>query len=153
MIRERCWFSKIDFFMSTFHIGLIFCFFPAIWCHPMTQITIILFSRCTNKHVPIWKPSPNRTSIGFSQIAFPITVLLKDDRTDFAQEERLGLPYWTKIFAICVVVDESKCLDIPIWQFSIILEHLPFLPGYKQILRQLLVLRNKAISIWCPWPL
>ena len=46
------------------------------------------------------------------------------------------------ILAICVVVDESKCLDIPIWEFSIILEHLPFLPGYKQILRQLLVLRE-----------
>ena len=32
----------------------------------------------------------------------------KDDRTDFAQEERLDLPYWTMILAICVVVDESK---------------------------------------------
>ena len=26
------------------------------------------------------------------------------------------------ISATCVVVDESKCLDIPIWEFSIILE-------------------------------
>ena len=73
-----------------------------------------------------WRPSPNRTSIGFSQIAFPIAVLPKDDRTDSAQEERQGLPYWTMIWAICVVVDESKCLNIPIWEFSIILEHLPF---------------------------
>ena len=32
---------------------------------------------------------------------------------------------------MCVVVDESKCLDIPILEFSIILERLPFLPGYK----------------------
>ena len=40
------------------------------------------------------------------------------------------------------MVDESKCLDIPILEFSIILEHLPFLPGYKQILRPLLVLRT-----------
>ena len=38
---------------------------------------------------PIWKPFPNRTSIGSSQIAFPMRVLPKDDRTDFAQEERL----------------------------------------------------------------
>ena len=51
------------------------------------------------------------------------------------------------ILAICVVVDESKCLDTPIWDFSIILEHLPFLPGYKQILRLLLVHRNLAIWI------
>ena len=29
-----------------------------------------------------------------------MTVLPKDDRTDFGQEERLGLPYWTMILAI-----------------------------------------------------
>ena len=65
-------------------------------------------------------------------------MLPKDDRTDFAQEERLDLPYWTMILATCVVVDESKRLDIPIWEFSIILKNLPFSPGYKQILHQLL---------------
>ena len=97
--------------------------------------------------IPNWKPSPNRASIRFSQIAFPITVLPKDDRTDFAQEERLGLPYWTMILAICVVVDESKCLDTPILKFSIICEHLPFLLGNKQIQRQLLVLRTLAVWI------
>ena len=84
------------------------------------------FSRCTRTGIPNWKLSPNRFPIGFSQIAFPITVLPKDDHTDFAQKERLGLPYWTMIWAICVVVDESKCLDIPIWEFSIIWEHPPF---------------------------
>ena len=69
--------------------------------------------------IPNWKPSPNRAAIGFSQIAFPITVLPKDDRTDSAQEERLGLPHWTMVEAICVVVDESKCLDIPFfWNFQ-----------------------------------
>ena len=45
--------------------------------------------------IPSWTPSPNRTSKGLSQIAFPIIVLPKYDRTDFVQEERLGLPYWT----------------------------------------------------------
>ena len=89
--------------------------------------------------------SPSHVSIRFSQIAFPITVLPKDDNTDFAQEERLGLPYWTMIQAICAVVDESKCLDIPIWEFSINLELLPFLLGYKLILHQLLVLGNPVI--------
>ena len=63
------------------------------------------------------KFSPSQASKGLSQIAFPIKVLPKDDRTDSAQEEQLGLPYWTMILAICVVVDESKCLDIPIWEF------------------------------------
>ena len=76
--------------------------------------------------IPNLEPSPNRTSIGFSQIAFPITVLPKDDRTDFAQEERLDLPYWTMILAICVVVDGSIFLDILSLEFSIICEHLPF---------------------------
>ena len=37
--------------------------------------------------------------------------------------EELHLPYWTMILAICVVVDESKCLDTPILEFSIICEH------------------------------
>ena len=31
--------------------------------------------------------------------------------------------------AICVVVDEFKCLDIPILEFTIILEHASFLSG------------------------
>ena len=35
------------------------------------------------------------------------------------------------ILAICVLVDVSKCLDIPILEFSTICEHLPFLLGYK----------------------
>ena len=51
--------------------------------------------------IPIWKPSPSHVSIRFSQIAFPTIVLPKDDRTDSAQEEQLGLPYWTMIWAIC----------------------------------------------------
>ena len=44
--------------------------------------------------------SPSHVSIGFSQIAFPTTVLPKDDRTDFAQEERLDLPY-------CVILGQG----------------------------------------------
>ena len=94
---------------------------------------------------PIWNFSPSHVSIGCSQIAFPTIVLPKDDRTDFAQEERLGLQYWTMILAICVVVDESKCLDTPILEFSKICEHLPFSLWYKLILRLLLVHRNLEI--------
>ena len=55
------------------------------------------------------------------------------------------------ILAISVVVDESKCLDIPILEFSTICEHLPFLHGCKQILRQLLVPRTLAVWIWYQW--
>ena len=45
--------------------------------------------------------------------------LLEDDRTDFAQEERLGLPCWTMISAICVLVDASTYLDILTLELSI----------------------------------
>ena len=144
MIQERCWFSQIDFsLLSSFHIGSRFCFQPNL-CHPHTQIRIILFHD-VQRDIPILEFSPSHVSIGFSQIAFPIIVLPKDDRTDSFQEERLGLPYWTMIEAICVVVDEFKCLDTPIWEFSIICEHLPFSLGYKLILRLLHVHRNQAI--------
>ena len=119
-------------------------FLSSQFCHPHTQISIILFDD-VQRDIPNLEFSPSHVSIGFSQIAFPIIVLPKDDHTDFAQEERLGLPYWTMILAICVVVDESKCLDTPILEFSIICEHLPFSPGYKPILRLLLVHRNLAI--------
>ena len=47
--------------------------------------------------IPNWKHSPNRALTGFSQIAFPIVVLPEDDHTDSAQEEQLGLRYWTMI--------------------------------------------------------
>ena len=88
----------------------------------------------------------NRSSCANLSIAMHVSIVLpKDDRAGFAQEEQLGLPYWTIILAICVVVDESMCLDVPIWEFSVRMVHLPFRPGKKQILRQLLVHRNQAI--------
>ena len=54
--------------------------------------------------IPNLEFSPSHVSIGFSQIAFPIKVLPKDDHTDSFQEKRQGLPYWTMVWAICVVV-------------------------------------------------
>ena len=105
----------------------------------------IILIHDVHRDIPILELSPNHVSIGFSQIAFPITVLPKDDRTDSAQEEQLGLQYWTMISAICVVVDESKCLDTPISEFSIIFGASSILLGSQQILRLLLVHRNPAI--------
>ena len=88
-----------------------------------------------NETFPIWECLPAMLQMRSSQIAFRIVVLPKDDHTDFVQGERLGLPYWTMILAVCVVVDESKCLDTQFLEFSIICEHLPFVLGYKPILR------------------
>ena len=75
-----------------------FCFFPASFISSTYTDKNNTFSRSTNKH---------------------------------SQFGTFSQPYFNRIFcamflAICVVVDESKCLDIPIWEFSIILEHLPF---------------------------
>ena len=64
------------------------------------------------KNIPSLKLFPNRVPIELSQIAFTIKVLPEVDRTDFIQEERLGLPYWTMILAICALVDVSKYLNI-----------------------------------------
>ena len=111
---------------STFHIGLIFCFFPANLMSSTYTDKNNPFFHCVRISIPNWKPSPNRTSIGFSEITFPITALPNDNRTDSAQEEQPDLPYWTMIWAICALVDVSKYLDILILEFSIILEHLPF---------------------------
>ena len=94
-------------------------------CHPRIPIRIFL-DIVARKCIPDWEPSPNRAAIGFSQIAFPITVLPKDGRTDFVQREKLGFRCSTKILATCVEVDVSKCLDIPIWEFSVIWVHPPF---------------------------
>ena len=46
------------------------------------------------------------------------------------------------MLAICVVVDESKCLQNPIWKFSKIWEHPPCLLGFKQI--------TDTVSAACP---
>ena len=47
---------------------------------------------------------PDRTSKGSSQIAFPITVLPKDDHADSFQEERLGLPYCGEVEEVVSVL-------------------------------------------------
>ena len=130
MIQERCWFFQINFFIEYFPHRIKILFLSS-------QFDVIHITS-----IPNWKPCPNRRI--FSNCLSKI-VLPKDDRTDFVQEERLGLPYWTMILAICVVVEESKCLDTPILEFSKNCEHLPFLLGYKLILRLLLVHRNLAI--------
>ena len=149
MIKEKCWFSQIDFFYCTLStLDQSFVSFQPVWCRPHTQIRTTLFQQ---RDIPNLELSPNHDSMGLSQIAFPTIVLPKDDRTVSFQEERLGGPYWTMIWAICVVVDESKCLDTPILEFSTICEHLPFPLGCLPILRLLLVHRNQAIWRWYPW--
>ena len=112
----------------------MFCFFPANLMSSTHTGKNNPFSRCTNKHSQLETFSQQYFNRNFSN-CLSHNSPAKRDHTDFVQEERLDLPHWTMILAICVVVDESKCPDTPIWEFSIIWEHPPFLPGYKQILR------------------
>ena len=70
------------------------------------------FARLTNKHYPVFRKN-------FLKISFPTIVLPEGDRTNSFREERLDLPYWTMIFAICALVDVSKYLGILTFEFSI----------------------------------
>ena len=112
MIKESCWFSQINFFVEYFPRRIDILFLSSqFFCHPHTQIRILIFHG-VQRDIPNLEFSPSHASIGFSQIAFAIIVLPKDDHKDSFQEERLGLPYWTMILAICVSVDVSNYLDI-----------------------------------------
>ena len=102
MIKERCWFSQINFIIEYFP-HRINIFFPASLMSSAYTDKNNPISRCTNEH---------------------------------SQLETFSQPFCSRNFSncfshntICVVVDESKCLDIPIWEFSIICEHPSFLPG------------------------
>ena len=112
MVKKWCRFSQVNVFHENFQVGSML----PVWYRPHTLIRIVLLLGW-QRNIPSLKLFPSHTSIGFSKIAFPIIVLPEDDRTDSFREERLGLPYWTMILANCVVVDESKCLDIPNLEF------------------------------------
>ena len=123
-VQERCWFAQIDFFHKYFPHWVNVLLLPSQFCRQHTQTRMAL-SRCTDKHSQ-FGTFPNRVPIELSRIALHIIVLPKDDRTDFVQEERLDLPYWTMMLASCVLVDVSKYLDILTSEFSFTMEHLPF---------------------------
>ena len=123
-----------------FHIGSICCFFPSSFYIVHIHRQEWSFSRLTNNHSQ-FETFSNRILKELSRIAFPTIVLLKDDRTDFVQEERPGLRCWTMVLATCASVDVSKYLDIPTLEFSKTSVHPPFWHACEVILRLLLVLR------------
>ena len=89
MIQERCWFSHIDFFVEYFPHRIKILFLSSQFlCHPHTQIRIILFHD-VQIDIHNLEFAPSHVSIGFSQVAFPIIVLPKDDRTHSVREEQL----------------------------------------------------------------
>ena len=151
MVEGWCWFCQVNVFHENFPCWTDVLLFPANFMSSTYTDKNNPLSINEKKTFPVWELLPKSFWIELSIIAVPAEVLPKDDRTDSVQEEQLGLPHWTMILAICVVVEESNCLDTPIWEFSIICEHLPFLLGCKPILHLLLVHRNQAIWKWYPW--
>ena len=133
--------------MRIFQVG---AYSQPVWYRPHTQTVKGPVSRLTNKHSQLEtfsQPCCNRIFSNCLSHNSPA----KGWPYRFRSRGPLDLPYWTMIWAICALVDVSKCLDTPILEFSITSVHLPFLPGYKQILRPLLVHRNPAIWRWYPW--
>ena len=120
-------------FIHFFHTGAIFCCSPAIFVSSMYTDNNDPCFRRTNRHSQCGTfshPSSNRTSsncLWLSHNNLPVGV-----RINFVQEVSQDLQCFPMILAICVMVDESKCLDIPIWEFSIICEHLPFFLGISR---------------------
>ena len=102
--------------------------YKPVICLPHTRTRLVLFLGFSN-NIPNLELFPNRAPMELSRIAFLIKVLPEDDRTDFAQEERLDLTSWTKILATCAPVDVSKYLDILTLEFSTTMVQLPFFLG------------------------
>ena len=63
---------------------------------------------------PIWIFLPTMFQQDFLKLPFLQQSCQRMTIQILIKEEQLGLPHWTMILAICVVVDESKCLDTPI---------------------------------------
>ena len=113
-------------FISFFQIGLRFCVLPAIlMSYPRLPIrtNLVLDVRIG---IPNSQLFPIPVPKELFRIAFLIIIRQVGDRTACAQEERLGLPCWTMILAICLLVDVSKYLDILTSEFITVMVHLPF---------------------------
>ena len=93
---------------------------------------------------------PLQVPIELPRTVFPTRGLQVDVGTSFVREERLHLPYWTMISAICVEENVSIYLDTLTSESWAIWERPPFSLECKRILRRLLVLHNQVILRWHP---
>ena len=105
MIQERCWLSQIDFFHENLPRWINVLFLSSQPHDTQTRLVLFLGLQISILNSELF---PNRVPVERSRLAFPIIDLPEDERTDFAQEERLGLPCWTMILVICVLVDVSN---------------------------------------------
>ena len=137
--------------LSSFQIGSRFCFLSSQF-YVIHMHRWIFFSRCTKRHSQFCQFSPIHVSIGLSQIAFPMIGPAKGWPYRFRSRGTTGSSILDHDFLPFV----SWWTNPSFWtlrfcNLSKICEHLPFLLGYKQILRLLLVPRYQAIWRWYPW--
>ena len=91
---------------------------------------------------------PIQVPIELFQNVFHTIIRQVGDSTSFVQEERLGLQCMSIfLWAIYVVVDVSRNLDIRTSEVSMILERPPFCLGCKLIRRRLLVLHILVVLL------
>ena len=136
---------------GAFHIGLILCLYPAKLMSSTYTGKNNPFSLCTNKHSQLKTFTQPYFNKIFSNCLSHI-VPAKGWPYRFRSRRTTGSSILDHDFGhLCR--DRRIHMYIPILDFSIILEHLPFLLGYKLILRLLLVHRNLAVWIWYTWPL
>ena len=149
MIKERSWFSQINFFVKYFPHRINNLFFPAnLMSSTYTdKITLFhdvqrdsqletfsqpyfnrIFSSCLSHNSPA-KGWPYR----FRSRRKIRSSIVDHDFGHLCRGRRIQM---------------SGHCDL---KFTIILKQLPFGPGYKQILRPLHVLRTQAVWIWYPW--
>ena len=101
--------------------------------------------------IPNGKLSPNRISIELYQIAFPHNSPAEGWPYRFLSRGTTGSSILDHDLGHLCRGRRMQMSGHSDLEFSIILEHLPFLPGYKQMLCLLLVLCILVVLILCPW--
>ena len=92
-------------------------FFQPFWCHPRIPTRIIIvFDEQTD--IPNSEPIPLQVPIEPPQIVFTTRGLQVDVRTDFVQEEPLGLHCLTKISVTCVADTASAACPAQSWSLA-----------------------------------
>ena len=135
--------------LCNFHIRSMFCFFPAYFMSSTYTDKNNLFWLCTHKHSQLEtfsqpccnRISPNCLSHNSPAKGRPYRFRSRGTTGSSILDHDLGHVCRGKR------IQMSGHSDL---KFSIIWEHLPFLPGKKKILRWLLVLPNQAIWKWYP---
>ena len=151
MIKERCCFSQINFFVEylSYRINILVSFQPT-WCHLHTLIRIIFFSLWTNKHSQLETFCHTYFNRIFSNCLSQSSPA-KEWPYKFRSRGKTRSSKLDHDFGhLCRGRRIQKSGHSVLGIFNN-LGTSSIIPGYKQILRQLLVHRNLAIWRRHPW--